>query len=116
VRCAIHTGRTHQIRVHLKALGHILLGDEIYGWKPLAALPVQPPRVLLHAEHLVFTHPITGKTLDLRAPLPADFAAQVAQLRKVAAASVKQVRRAATAAKPRRKMLPPPAHEHESRA
>ncbi len=116
VRCAIHTGRTHQIRVHLKALGHNLLGDEVYGWKPMPALAVQPPRVMLHAEHLVFTHPITGKKIDLRAPAPADFAAQIAQLRKVAATTLQQARRAAAAAKPRRKALPPPAHEHESRA
>jgi 23S rRNA pseudouridine1911/1915/1917 synthase len=116
VRCAIHTGRTHQIRVHLKALGHVLLGDEIYGFKPIAALAVPPPRVMLHAEHLVFTHPITGKTIDLRAPVPADFAAQMAQLRRVAAATVKKDLRTAAAAKPRRKALPPPAHEHESRA
>jgi 23S rRNA pseudouridine1911/1915/1917 synthase len=116
VRCAIHTGRTHQIRVHLKALGHVLLGDEIYGWKPMPALAVQPPRVMLHAEHLVFTHPVSKKTLDLRAPVPEDFSAQVAQLRRVAAATVKQVRRTAAAAKPRRKALPPAAHEHESRA
>jgi len=84
VRCTIHTGRTHQIRVHMKALGHILLGDEIYGWKPDSHLPKQPERVMLHAEHLVVTHPVTGKLLDLRAPLPKDFKAMVAALKKAA--------------------------------
>ncbi len=83
VRCTIHTGRTHQIRVHMKALGHILLGDVVYGWKPDDRLPKQPARVMLHAEHLVVTHPITGKQLDLRAPLPKDFKAMVATLRKL---------------------------------
>ncbi len=89
VRCTIHTGRTHQIRVHMKTLGHILLGDEVYGWKPDPRLPKQPGRVMLHAEHLVFEHPVTHKTIDLRAPLPPDMAAMVVQLRKVAAAAAK---------------------------
>ncbi|MFI5336664.1 MAG: RluA family pseudouridine synthase [Opitutales bacterium] len=81
VRCRIHTGRTHQIRVHLKSIGHPILGDAIYGWKPVAGLTV--PRVMLHAEHLVFTHPVSGKTLDLRAPLPGDFQKVVAALKKL---------------------------------
>jgi 23S rRNA pseudouridine1911/1915/1917 synthase len=71
LRCRIHTGRTHQIRVHLKSIGHPILGDATYGWRPVAGLSV--PRVMLHAEHLVLTHPVTGKPLDLRAPLPQDF-------------------------------------------
>jgi len=82
VRCRIHTGRTHQIRVHLKSLGHPLLGDPTYGWKQSADLP-RPPRVMLHAEHLVFAHPLTGKTMDLRVPLPADFTELIAALRKI---------------------------------
>lgn len=82
VRCRIHTGRTHQIRVHLKSLGHPLLGDSTYGWKQNPDLPV-PPRVMLHAEHLVFTHPVNGKTMDLQAPLPADFKKMLAALRKL---------------------------------
>ncbi|MFT3781329.1 MAG: RluA family pseudouridine synthase [Nibricoccus sp.] len=84
VRCIIHTGRTHQIRVHMKALGHILLGDDVYGWKKDPRLPKQPERVMLHAEHLVVTHPITGKVLDLRAPLPKDFKQLIAALKKAA--------------------------------
>jgi len=116
VRCTIHTGRTHQIRVHMKALGHIVLGDDIYGWKPDPRLSQQPQRVMLHAEHLVFEHPITHKTIDLRAPLPADLEAMIAQLRKVAAASAKARRLLEKPAKPRKKSLPPPFHPHESRA
>jgi 23S rRNA pseudouridine1911/1915/1917 synthase len=81
VRCRIHTGRTHQIRVHMKSIGHPLLGDPTYGWKPNPAVGV-PPRVMLHAEHLVFAHPVNGKVLDLTAPLPADFKSLLADLRK----------------------------------
>ena len=83
MRCTIHTGRTHQIRVHMKSLGHILLGDVIYGWKASPRLPAQPTRMLLHAEHLVVTHPVTGKVLDLRAPLPKDFDKMLKGLRKL---------------------------------
>ena len=115
VRCTIHTGRTHQIRVHMKALGHIVLGDEVYGWKPDRRLAHQPGRVMLHAEHLVFEHPLSRKTIDLRAPLPADFAAMLVQLRKVAVASAKARRLVEQPAKPRGKPLPPPFHPHESR-
>jgi 23S rRNA pseudouridine1911/1915/1917 synthase len=115
VRCAIHTGRTHQIRVHMKSLGHPVLGDVTYGWKPDTRLPKAPERVMLHAEHLIFTHPVTGKTIDLHAPLPADFAAQLTQLRKVAKARDKVKRLTATPVKPRKKPLPPPYHAHESR-
>lgn len=82
VRCTIHTGRTHQIRVHMKSLGHIILGDLVYGWKANPAIQPKPDRVMLHAEHLVVTHPVTNRTLDLRAPLPADFNAVMRGLRK----------------------------------
>jgi len=112
----IHTGRTHQIRVHMKSLGHPLLGDPLYGWKEDPRLKVQPARVMLHAEHLVLAHPVTGKELDLRAPVPADFQAQIAQLRKLARASAKARDLIASPPKPRKKPAPPPYHEHESRA
>ncbi|MSU64587.1 MAG: RluA family pseudouridine synthase [Opitutus sp.] len=84
VRCQIFTGRTHQIRVHLKSLGHSLLGDPLYGWKADPRLARQPERVMLHAEHLVLTHPISGQELDLRAPLPDDFEAMIRDLRQAA--------------------------------
>lgn len=83
IRCRIFTGRTHQIRVHLKSIGHPILGDHLYGWKPDARLKHQPERIMLHAEHLVLTHPISGKELDLRAPLPKDFMQLMKALRKV---------------------------------
>ena len=115
MRCTIHTGRTHQIRVHMKALGHIVLGDVIYGWKPDPRAKIKPPRVMLHAEHLVFAHPVSGKVLDLRAPLPADFKKQIAELRKLSKTAANTKRRAAAPPKPRKKAGPPPAHTHESR-
>jgi 23S rRNA pseudouridine1911/1915/1917 synthase len=96
LRCTIYTGRTHQIRVHLKELGHVILGDDVYGWKKDARLKVQPERVMLHAEHLVFTHPVTGRPLDLTAPLPPDFVAQMKQLRAAARTEVKSAQASAT--------------------
>jgi 23S rRNA pseudouridine1911/1915/1917 synthase len=87
MRCQIFTGRTHQIRVHLKSLGHPILGDALYGWKANPRLAQQPERVMLHAEHLVLTHPISGKELDLRAPLPKDFQTMMKVLRKAAKAA-----------------------------
>jgi 23S rRNA pseudouridine1911/1915/1917 synthase len=67
VECTLHTGRTHQIRVHLKHLAHPLLGDAIYG--KLAGFS----RQMLHAWKLGFSHPRTGKRLDFIAPIPPDF-------------------------------------------
>ena len=86
LRCRIHSGRTHQIRVHLKSIGHPLLGDKVYGWKPDPALPA-PPRVMLHAERIAFLHPITARPLDVRAPLPEDFAQLLAALRNMSTIS-----------------------------
>jgi 23S rRNA pseudouridine1911/1915/1917 synthase len=81
VSCTLHTGRTHQIRVHMASLGHPLLGDSAYGWKANSKSVRQPGRVMLHAARLSVVHPGTGKVLDLRAPLPADFKAQVKALK-----------------------------------
>jgi 23S rRNA pseudouridine1911/1915/1917 synthase len=85
VRCRIHSGRTHQIRVHLKSIGHPLLGDSIYGWRQSPILPVCP-RVMLHAERIAFLHPIDARPLDFHAPLPADFQGMLDALRRWAAA------------------------------
>lgn len=76
VRCWLHTGRTHQIRVHLTHIGHPLLGDKTYGKNPSAAQAEWPmPRVMLHAERITFPHPVTEEEMTLTAPLPKDFLA-----------------------------------------
>ncbi len=69
VECTLHTGRTHQIRVHLKHLGHPILGDELYGKRGAY------PRQMLHAWKLGFKHPRTGEWMQFQAALPADFIA-----------------------------------------
>ena len=66
------TGRTHQLRAHLAALGTPLAGDAIYG-SPVRDAPLQPARHLLHAHLLAFQHPATQERLTITAPLPADF-------------------------------------------
>jgi 23S rRNA pseudouridine1911/1915/1917 synthase len=68
LRVRLETGRTHQIRVHLREIGHPVCGDPEYGTAGLYGLQ----RQFLHAEHLAFTHPVTGAAIDLRSPLPAD--------------------------------------------
>lgn len=68
VRCYLHTGRTHQIRVHLSTLGYPLAGDDLYG----GSLTWQQKQCL-HATELHFIHPITGELLHVKAPLPAYF-------------------------------------------
>lgn len=65
----ILTGRTHQIRVHMKHLGHPVCGDPIYG-SPRGA---KVPRLMLHAYSLSFTHPTTGERMTFTAPLPVEF-------------------------------------------
>ena len=77
LRCQIHSGRTHQIRVHLSEMGFPLLADEIYGYRPnRAELKVLPERTMLHAYRLKLNHPITKKELELIAAPPADFQQQ----------------------------------------
>ncbi len=66
------TGRTHQIRVHLAALGHPIIGDRTYGRARTAADVAIPDRQALHAERLAFLHPQTGTQLAFSAPLPKD--------------------------------------------
>ena len=82
VQCQIETGRTHQIRVHMRSLGCPVVGDIAYG-RPAAdnALPLPPPRQMLHATQLSFIHPITGQPLSFHAPLPDDFTAVLESLK-----------------------------------
>ena len=79
LRAHLHTGRTHQIRVHLASIGHPVVGDDTYGGgggRRLVALPAR--RHFLHAAWLRFRHPVTDAAIDLRAPLPADLAHSLA--------------------------------------
>jgi 23S rRNA pseudouridine1911/1915/1917 synthase len=73
VRCIIHTGRTHQIRVHFGDSGFPLAGDRTYGYNPKKFSGLNPPRILLHAAKLHIQHPISGQRLQQEAPLPRDF-------------------------------------------
>jgi 23S rRNA pseudouridine1911/1915/1917 synthase len=70
LRCTLHTGRTHQIRVHLAARGLPLVGDRLYGGKPADGIE----RQALHAAELAFAHPLTGRPLAFASPLPDDLA------------------------------------------
>jgi 23S rRNA pseudouridine1911/1915/1917 synthase len=71
LRVRLETGRTHQIRVHLKAIGHPVAGDPEYGTAGLLGLE----RQFLHAARLAFDHPVTGARIDVASPLPDDLAA-----------------------------------------
>ena len=90
VECRLETGRTHQIRVHMKSIGHPLFADEKYGgMEILKGLRTQKysqyihncfalcPRQVLHAKTLGFTHPRTGERMFFNSPLPADIAALI---------------------------------------
>lgn len=76
VHCVLHSGRTHQIRVHLTYKGHPLVADPLYGGVPALGLT----RQALHAARLTFAHPITGAPLQFDAPLPQDLASAWQQL------------------------------------
>ncbi len=77
VKVAIATGRTHQIRVHLSAIGHPIVGDTVYGGVHRRVAPnlravLRMDRPFLHAAHLTFTHPGDGRRVDFDSPLPPD--------------------------------------------
>ena len=78
VECKLETGRTHQVRVHLAAIGHPVVGDARYGGAR-ATLPVERP--FLHAAQLAFDHPTTGERCRFESPLPPDLEAVLASLR-----------------------------------
>ena len=76
LRVTLETGRTHQIRVHLQAIGHPVAGDPEYGTAGQLGLE----RQFLHAARLAFAHPVTGVAVDVSSPLPADLAAVLDRL------------------------------------
>lgn len=83
---AISTGRTHQIRVHLSAIGHPIVGDALYGGVRRRVAPhlkavARLERPFLHAAHLAFRHPVDGRWMAFDAPLPADLESVLEDLR-----------------------------------
>lgn len=68
IGCKLHTGRTHQIRVHLASIGHPLVGDTLYGGRPLFGMS----RQALHAHRLIFRHPVDGSVVRAESPLAPD--------------------------------------------
>jgi 23S rRNA pseudouridine1911/1915/1917 synthase len=87
VRAHLHTGRTHQIRVHFQHLGFPLVGDSTYGRKQNARLReltgYEAPRQMLHARSLAFVHPRNNKSVTFNAAWPDDFADAIKALRQV---------------------------------
>ncbi|KZL41139.1 RluA family pseudouridine synthase [Secundilactobacillus collinoides] len=78
ISCWLETGRTHQIRVHMKSIGHPLAGDPLYGPRKT----INGSGQFLHAKKLGFKHPVTGKQLVFEAPLPDDFERVLRRLRE----------------------------------
>jgi RluA family pseudouridine synthase len=101
IRCEPLTGRTHQIRIHLRHAGVPIVGDELYGGKPLWLSRLKPnyrlkpgreerpliSRVALHAEQLELKHPVTGEPVSILAPWPKDFTVALKYLRQFTKAS-----------------------------
>ena len=79
INCRLETGRTHQIRVHTKHIGHPILGDKAYGLKKEEFSLVGQ---LLHAGELRFIHPSTKEEVSFTAPLPEDFTETLEKIRK----------------------------------
>jgi 23S rRNA pseudouridine955/2504/2580 synthase len=106
VQCEPLTGRTHQVRVHLRHAGLPIVGDELYGGRQLLLSrlkrdyqrkknePERPliSRVALHAERLELPHPITGTTVSIRAPLPKDLLVAIKYLRRYGARTASSAR------------------------
>jgi 23S rRNA pseudouridine1911/1915/1917 synthase len=89
IRCRLRTGRTHQIRVHMKHLGHPIVGDPLYSgpqWKGIPEKKLQRllaslTRQMLHAERITFVHPRSGEQITVTAALPGDMREMIAALR-----------------------------------
>ena len=78
VELLLETGRTHQIRVHMSHIGHPVVGDVLYGQASVWLIE----RQALHAKYLSFRHPVTGKSMELEAPLPDDMQELIAKIRR----------------------------------
>jgi 23S rRNA pseudouridine1911/1915/1917 synthase len=90
LRVILETGRTHQIRVHLAHIGHPLVGDPLYGGRRQLTAHATPEqraalagfgRQALHAAKLMFSHPVTGKAIEVESPVPEDLESLLAVLR-----------------------------------
>lgn len=103
VECILETGRTHQIRAHMKHIGHPLFNDERYGGNQtlrgqqtgsysafVRNCYALCPRQALHAMTLGFEHPVTGEQMDFTAPLPPDMEALLAKWRTFVAGAVRR--------------------------
>ncbi len=92
VEAVLHTGRTHQVRVHFQFLGHPLVGDTTYGQRQNRRLieltGCRAPRQMLHAQELSFTHPHSAERLSFQAPWPEDFRETLQALRLESSSSV----------------------------
>jgi 23S rRNA pseudouridine1911/1915/1917 synthase len=80
VEVTLDTGRQHQIRIHMSAIGHPIVGDRVYGREQGSARPGDRP--LLHAWRLAFPHPLTGVAISAEAPLPSDLRRALVRLRR----------------------------------
>ena len=86
-RCFPRTGRTHQIRVHLSSRGMSILGDALYGDPTARSLrPIEPKRMMLHAESITFVHPVTGEPMTIAAERPTEFGDFIRKCEKMARA------------------------------
>ena len=82
LKVELETGRTHQIRVHMSAIRHPLVGDLTYGADPNLAREIGVARPWLHAQALEFTHPLSGLAVSVSAPYPSDLTDSLSRLRE----------------------------------
>lgn len=84
-KCQPLTGRTHQIRVHLASLGFPIIGDTLYGDRPLRSILAWiPDRLCLHASNISLKHPVTGENMTIEAPYPTCFQKCIKKLENIA--------------------------------